>query len=189
MVLFPWRILTYPCTVKAMVFPVAMYRCESWTIKKAEHQRIDASQRGVGEDSWESLDYKEIQPVHPKGNQSWIFIGKDWCWSWNSNPLATWCKKLTHLKRPRCWERLKVGRKGDNTGWDGWMASLTMHMSFSKLWELVMDREAWPAAVHGVSKSRTRLRDWTVLMSFMYFNLLIMYVPVYHTVTFQKAWT
>ena len=75
---------------------------------------------GVGEDSWESLDYKEIQPVHPKGNQSWIFIGKDWCWSWNSNPLATWCKKLTHLKRPRCWERLKAEGKGDDRGWDGW---------------------------------------------------------------------
>ena len=49
---------------------------------------------------------------------------KDWCWSWKSNPLATWCEELTHLKRPRCWERLKAGG-GDDRGWDGWMASLT----------------------------------------------------------------
>ena len=50
---------------------------------------------------------------------------KDWCWSWNSNTLATWCKELTHLKRLWCWERLKVGGEGDDRGWDGWMASLT----------------------------------------------------------------
>ena len=49
---------------------------------------------------------------------------KDWCWSWNSNTLATWCEELTHLKRPWCWERLKAG-EGYNRGWDGWMASPT----------------------------------------------------------------
>ena len=48
---------------------------------------------------------------------------KDWCWSWNSNTLATWCKELTHLKRPWCWERLKAAGEGDDRGWDGWMAS------------------------------------------------------------------
>ena len=72
------------------------------------------------------LDCKEIQPVHPKWNQSWVFIGRvDWCWSWNSNTLATWCKELTHWKRPWHWERLKAGGEGDDRGWDGWMASLT----------------------------------------------------------------
>ena len=50
---------------------------------------------------------------------------KDWCWSWNSNPLATWGEELTHLKRPWCREGLKVGREGDDRGWDGWMASPT----------------------------------------------------------------
>ena len=59
-----------------MVFPVVRYGCESWTIKRAEHQRTDALNCGVGEDSWESLGCKEIQPVHRKGNQSWIFIGR-----------------------------------------------------------------------------------------------------------------
>ena len=50
---------------------------------------------------------------------------KDWCWSWNSNILATWCEELAHLKRPWCWERLRAGGEGDNRGWDGWMASPT----------------------------------------------------------------
>ena len=50
---------------------------------------------------------------------------KDWCWSRNSNTLATWCEELTHWKRPWCWERLNAGGEGDNRGWDGWMASLT----------------------------------------------------------------
>ena len=69
--------------VKAMVFPVVMYGCESWTIKKAESRRIDAFEL-----------CKDIQSVHPQGDQSW----RDWCWSWNSNTLATWCGELTHLK-------------------------------------------------------------------------------------------
>ena len=60
--------------VKAMVFPVVMYGCENWTIKKAEHQRIHAFNCGVGEES--PLDCKEIKRVHPKENQSWIFIGR-----------------------------------------------------------------------------------------------------------------
>ena len=90
------------------------------------------------------LDCKEIKPVNPKGNLSWILIGrtdaeaiilwppdakgihwKDWCSSWNSNTLATWCEEMTHLKRPWCWERLKAGGEGDDRGWDGWMASQT----------------------------------------------------------------
>ena len=50
---------------------------------------------------------------------------KDWCWSWNSNILATWCEELTHLKRPWCWEGLGAGGEGDDRGWDGWMASPT----------------------------------------------------------------
>ena len=63
------------------------------------------------------LDCKEIKPVNPKGNQSWIFLGKDWCWS--SNPLTTWYKGLTHWKRPWCWERLRARGEGDDRGWDG----------------------------------------------------------------------
>ena len=75
------------------------------------------------------LDSKEIQPVHLKGDQPWIFVGKadakGWCWSWNSNTLATWFEELTHLKRLWCWGRLKVEGEGDDRGWDGCIASLT----------------------------------------------------------------
>ena len=71
------------------------------------------------------LDCKEIQPVHPKGDQSWVFIGRIWCWSWNSNTLATSCEELTHWKRPWCWEGLGAEGEGDYRGWDGWTASLT----------------------------------------------------------------
>ena len=72
-------------------------------------------------------------------------------------------RRLTHWKRLWCWEGLGAGGEGDERGWDGWMASLTRWMSLSELWELVMDREAWRAAIHGVTKSRTRLSDWTEL--------------------------
>ena len=71
------------------------------------------------------LDCKEIQPVHPKGDQSWGVHWKDWCWSWNSKTLPTWCEELIHLKRPWFWESLKAAGEGDDRGWDGWMASQT----------------------------------------------------------------
>ena len=71
---------------------------------------------------YELLDCKEIQSFHPRGDQSWGVYQKDWCWSSNSNTLATWWEEMTHLKRPRCWERLRAGGEGDERGWDGWMA-------------------------------------------------------------------
>ena len=71
----------------------------------------------------------------------------------------------TSWKRPWCWDRLKAGGEGDDREWDGWVVSLTMGMSLRKLQELVMDREAWSAAVHGVAKSQTRLSNWTTKLS------------------------
>ena len=71
------------------------------------------------------LDCKESQPVNPKGNHTWILIGRTNAEAENFNTLVTWCEKLTHLKRPWCWERLEVGGEGDDRRWDGWIASLT----------------------------------------------------------------
>ena len=110
--------------VKAMVFPVVMYECESWTIKKAEDWRIDAFELWYWRrllslvpwlDATSQFERKSVLNIH------W----KDWCWRWNSNTLATWCKELTHLKRPWCWERLKVEGEGGKRELDGWMASVT----------------------------------------------------------------
>ena len=124
--------------VKAMVFSVVMYGCESWTVKKAECRRIDAFELWCWRRLFESpLDCKEIQLVHPRGDQSWVFIGS-WSWSWNSNTLATWCEELTHWKRPWCWEGLRAGGEGGNRGWDGWVALPTqwtwVWVNFEGLW-------------------------------------------------------
>ena len=70
------------------------------------------------------LDCKEIQPVHPKGDQSWVFIERTDVEA-ETLTLATWCEELTYLKRPWCWKRLKAGGEGDDWRWDGWMASPT----------------------------------------------------------------
>ena len=79
---------------------------------------------GVREDSWESLDCKEIQPVHPKGNQSLVFIGRT---NVEAETLILWPPEVKNWcwKRPWCWERMKAGGEGDDRKWDGWMASLT----------------------------------------------------------------
>ena len=119
---------------------------------------------GVGEDSWESLGLQG-DPTSPFWRR-WAlgFLWKEWCSSWNSSTLATWCEELTHWKRLWCWEGSGAGGVGDNQGWDGWMASRTWWtLSLSELREMVMDREAWRAAIHEVAKSRTRLSDWIEL--------------------------
>ena len=123
--IFKSRDITLPTKihlVKAMVFPVVMCGCENWTIKKAEHWRIDFWAVVLEKTLESSLDCKDIQPVHLKEISLGVHC-KDCCWSWNSSTLATWCKELTHLKRPWCWERLKAGGERDDRGWDGWMAS------------------------------------------------------------------
>ena len=92
---------------------------------------------GAGEDSWEALGLQG-DPTSPFWRRSVLGVHwKDWCWSWNSNILATWCRELTHLKRPWCWERLRAGGEGDHRGWDGWMASLTQWHGFG--WTLGVD--------------------------------------------------
>ena len=103
------------------------------------------------------LNKKEIQPVHSKGDQSWIFIGRR-CWSWNSNTLITWCKELTHLKWPWCWERLKVGGEGDKRGQDGWMELPTQWtwawVNSGSRW-----RTGWPGMLQPMESQRVG-HDW-----------------------------
>ena len=105
------------CLGKAVVFPVVMYGCESQTIKKAECWRIDAFEQWC----WRRL--LRVPWTVRRSNQSILneicIHWKGWCWSWNYNALATWFEVLTHLKRPWCWERLKVGGEGDDRGWEG----------------------------------------------------------------------
>ena len=143
-----------------------MHGYESWTIKKAECQRIDALK------TLESpLDCKEIQPVHPKGNQSRIFIGRTdaeaetpilWPPDVKNYPLEkTLMLGKTESRKRRGWQRIK------------WLAVITdsMDMSLSKLWEMVKGKEAWSAVVHEVTKSQIRWHLVTEQQIFITYNV------------------
>ena len=107
--IFKSRDITLPTKVrlvKAMVFPVVTYGYESWTIKKAERQRINAFEL------WHWRRVLTVPWTARRSNQSILKISPEWCWSWNSNTLATWSEELTHWKRPWCWERLRAGEGG-----------------------------------------------------------------------------
>ena len=112
--------------VKAMVFPVVIYWCEIYTIKKTEHQWIDAFDlwcwRRLLRVPWTARLSNQpiLNEISPKYSLEGLMLK-----CWNSNTLATWLEEMTHWKRLWCWERLKARREGDDKGWDGWMASLT----------------------------------------------------------------
>ena len=154
--------LTNVHIIKAMVFPVVIYGCESWTIKTAEHWKMMLLNYGFGEDSWECLGLHN-HTSHSLRKSVLNIHWKDWCWSWNSNTLVTLFEELTHLKRPWCWERLKTGGEGDDRGWDGCMASPTQW-----IWVWASSGSWWwtrvPCVLQSVGlQSQTWLTDWTDL--------------------------
>ena len=102
---------------------------------------------GVGEDFWESLVLQNQTSQYWKKSVLSI-LSKDWCWRWNSNTVAIWCKELTHWKRPWCWERLKAGGEGANRGLNSWMASLTQWT-----WEWANSSSWWGTGKPGVLQS------------------------------------
>ena len=149
--------------VKVMVFPVVMYGCESWTVKKAERWRIDAFElwcwRRLLRVPWTTRRSNQsiLKEISPRFSLEGLILKLKLQYSGHLMWRADSFEKTLMLGK------IEGRRRRGDRGWDGWMASLTQ-WSLGRLQELVMDREAWRAAIHGLAKSRTRLSNWTELI-------------------------
>ena len=162
--------------VKAMVFPVVMYGCESWNLKKAEHRRIDVFELWC----WGRLlrvfwtarrsNQSILKEISPKYFLEGLML------KLKLNTLATWCEELTHWKRPWSWERLKAGGEGDDRGWDGLMASLTWWT-----WVWASSRSWWwtgkPGVLPSIGSQRVR-HDWVTELNWTMDSI---YSPTHHS--------
>ena len=161
--------------VKATVFPVVMYGYDGWTVKKAEHQRIDTFELWC----WRRL--LRVPWTERKSNQSILKEISPGCsligliLKLKSSTLATWWEELTHLKRPWCWERLRAGGEGDDRGWDGWMASWTQWT-----WVWVESRSWWwkgrPGVLWFMGSQRVR-HNWATELNWIQSQLVLHTVP------------
>ena len=160
-------LLTKVCLVKAMVLPVVMNGCESWTIKKAECWRSNVFYLWCWRTLQSPLNSKEIKPVHPKGNKPWMFIGKT-----DADVLILWppdVKSQLIGKDPDVGNDWRWRRRGQQRMRELDGITDSMNMSLSKLQEIVKDRKAWYAAVHGVTKGWTQLGAWiTTIISIVH---------------------